>query len=132
MWQSGCAASASRSATSAEWAPTAWDSICSTSWTPKASTAATSLSTDGSDPLIEYFRRGSAASHLGLADHPLAYCAASRHLHLTGISPALSDGMRELVFAMAAQARQAGQGISFDPNLRPRLWPSQQVMVDTM
>ena len=91
-----------------------------------------SLATDGSDPLIEYFRRGSAASHLGVADHPLAYCAAARRLHLTGISPALSDGMRELVFAMAAQARQAGQGISFDPNLRPRLWPSQQVMVETM
>jgi 2-dehydro-3-deoxygluconokinase len=91
-----------------------------------------SLATDGSDPLIEYFRRGSAASHLGVADHPLAYCAASRHLHLTGISPALSDGMRELVFAMAAQARRQEQGISFDPNLRPRLWPSQQVMIDTM
>ncbi len=91
-----------------------------------------SLATDGSDPLIEYFRRGSAASHLGAADHPLAYCAAARRLHLTGISPALSDGMRELVFAMATQARRAGQGISFDPNLRPRLWPSHQVMVDTM
>ena len=91
-----------------------------------------SLSTDGSDPLIEYFRRGSAASHLGVADHPLAYCAAARHLHLTGISPALSDGMRELVLAMATQARQQGRSISFDPNLRPRLWPSQQVMIDTL
>ena len=91
-----------------------------------------SLATDGSDPAIEYFRRGSAASHLGAADHPAAYCAAARHLHLTGISPALSAGMRELVFGMAARARQAGQSISFDPNLRPRLWPSQQVMIDTM
>ena len=40
--------------------------------------------------------------------------------------------MRDLVFDMAAQARQAGRGISFDPNLRPRLWPSQQVMIETM
>jgi sugar/nucleoside kinase (ribokinase family) len=91
-----------------------------------------SLATDGSDPLIEYFRRGSAASHLCVADNPAAYCATSRHFHMTGISPALSTGMRELVFEMAARARQAGQSISFDPNLRPRLWPSQQAMIETM
>jgi sugar/nucleoside kinase (ribokinase family) len=91
-----------------------------------------SLANDGSDPLIEYFRRGSAASHLCAADNPAAYCAASRHLHLTGISPALSTGVRELVFEMAAHARQAGRSISFDPNLRPRLWPSEQAMIETM
>lgn len=91
-----------------------------------------SRESDGSDPRIEYFRRGSAASHLGLADNPAAYCAASRHVHLTGISPALSDSLRELVFEMAAQARLAGRSVSFDPNLRPRLWPSQQSMMDCM
>jgi sugar/nucleoside kinase (ribokinase family) len=91
-----------------------------------------SLANDGSDPLIEYFRRGSAASHLCAADNPAAYCAASRHFHMTGISPALSTGVRELVFEMAAQARAAGRSISFDPNLRPRLWPSQQAMIATM
>lgn len=91
-----------------------------------------SLQTDGSDPRIEYFRRGSAASHLSPADNPVAYCAAARHLHLTGISPALSAGMRELVLGMAAEARRAGRSVSFDPNLRPRLWPSQQAMIACM
>ena len=91
-----------------------------------------SLASDGSDPLIEYFRRGSAASHLGVADHPRAYCTASRHLHLTGISPALSEGVSHLVFDMAAQARREGRSISFDPNLRPRLWPSEQAMIETV
>ena len=89
-----------------------------------------SRSSDGSDPRIEYFRRGSAASHLSLADNPVAYCARSRHLHLTGISPAISMGARELVFQMAAEAREAGRTVSFDPNLRPGLWPSQQAMAD--
>jgi 2-dehydro-3-deoxygluconokinase len=91
-----------------------------------------SRETDGNDPHIEYFRRGSAASHLNLADNPVAYCAASRHLHLTGISPALSGSVSELVVEMAAQARLSGRSVSFDPNLRPRLWPSRQSMIDCM
>ena len=88
------------------------------------------LANKGCDPPIEYFRKGSAASHLGLADHPADTCASSRHLHLTGISPALSTSVKELVFDMARSARGAGRTISFDPNLRPRLWPSEDEMRD--
>lgn len=91
-----------------------------------------SLVTDGSDPAVEYFRRGSAASRLSTADNDIEYCAASRHLHLTGISPALSQSARELVFELAVQARAAGRRVSFDPNLRPRLWPSREVMIATL
>lgn len=91
-----------------------------------------SLELDGSDPRIEYFRSNSAASHLSAADNPTAYCAASRLLHLTGISPALSRGVNELVTAMALQARLEGRTVSFDPNLRPRLWASQKEMVACM
>lgn len=91
-----------------------------------------SLELDGNDPRIEYFRSHSAASHLCRADNPTAYCAASRHLHLTGISPALSRGVNELVTEMAMQARQEGRTVSFDPNLRPRLWASQREMVACM
>ncbi len=91
-----------------------------------------SLAVDGSDPAIEYFRRGSAASHLGPADLPVAAFATTRHLHLTGISPALSDATCELVFEMAHAARRAGMTISFDPNLRPRLWSSDAVMRETL
>ncbi len=87
---------------------------------------------DGTDPRIEYFRSYSAARHLSPADNPTAYCAASRHLHLTGISPALSSGVNELVTAMARQARLDGRTVSFDPNLRPRLWASQEEMVACM
>ena len=86
-------------------------------------------SDDGSDPQIEYFRQGSAASHLGLADAPEGAFPA-RHLHLTGITPALSPSARELVFHLARQARAAGASVSFDPNLRPRLWPSHEAMAE--
>lgn len=90
---------------------------------------------DGSDPQVEYFRRGSAASHLGMADLPASGAEGrfpARHLHLTGITPALSETTRELVFTLASQARKAGASISFDPNLRPRLWPSPQAMADCL
>lgn len=84
---------------------------------------------DGSDPQIEYFRKGSAASHLSVADAPVGAFPA-RHLHLTGITPALSPTTRELAFHLAKQARAAGASISFDPNLRPRLWPSPEAMAE--
>ncbi|ADX45571.1 2-dehydro-3-deoxygluconokinase [Paracidovorax avenae ATCC 19860] len=91
-----------------------------------------SRSDDGSDPQVEYFRRGSAASAMGPQDlHRLAAVRA-RHLHLTGISPALSPGCRELVFETLRWARGQGMGISFDPNLRPRLWPSAKEMARTV
>ena len=91
-----------------------------------------SRSDDGSDPQVEYFRRGSAASRLGPAANPRGYCAASRHLHLTGIFVALSPSTRELVFELAADARAAGRSVSFDPNLRPSLWRSQAEMVECL
>jgi 2-dehydro-3-deoxygluconokinase len=84
----------------------------------------------GKDPAIEYFRKGSAAAHMGLMDIPVAWFESARHLHITGISVALSESVRELVWEMATQARAAGVRVSFDPNLRPRLWPSQQTMVE--
>jgi len=87
---------------------------------------------DGGDPTVEYRRAGSAASALSLADYDADYCTAARHLHLTGITPALSDATRELVFHLAAELRQAGRTVSFDPNLRPSLWPSRQAMVATL
>lgn len=90
------------------------------------------LQLDGTDPQTEYFRRGSAASHLARDVAVEAYCGRTRLLHLSGISPALSASSRELVFALAAQARAQGRMVSFDPNLRPALWPSQEQMAQTL
>lgn len=85
---------------------------------------------DGADPQIAYFRRGSAASTMGPEDLPQASLGSARCLHITGISLALSDSVLALVQAMVHEARSAGVRVSFDPNLRPRLWPSTQVMTD--
>ncbi|MDE1167280.1 MAG: sugar kinase [Pseudomonas sp.] len=83
---------------------------------------------DGSDPVVEYFRKGSAASHLSVADaHPALLGA--RHLHATGIPPALSASTAELSRHLMQTMRGQGHSVSFDPNLRPSLWPSQTRMV---
>ncbi len=82
----------------------------------------------GNDPQVEYFRKGSAASHLSVDSLNLALLQA-RHLHATGIVPALSDATRALSFELMTQMRKAGRSVSFDPNLRPALWASQQQMI---
>ncbi|WP_447740560.1 sugar kinase [Pseudomonas laurentiana] len=83
---------------------------------------------DGSDPAVEYFRRGSAASRMSPALIRPGWLQA-RHLHATGIPLALSEGCRALSHALVDGMRAAGRSISFDPNLRPTLWPDQSSMV---
>ncbi|WP_108127300.1 sugar kinase [Saccharospirillum mangrovi] len=87
---------------------------------------------EGRDPKVEYFRRGSAASQMSPADAERLDLSNLRHLHLTGITPALSAGCLALSETLIAKARAAGASISFDPNLRPSLWPSEAVMRDTL
>ncbi|RKP52514.1 sugar kinase [Trinickia fusca] len=88
-----------------------------------------SRQTDGRDPAVEYFRKGSAASYLSRDDYVAEYALAARHLHLTGVAPAISASSHELALHLAHEMRAAGKTISFDPNLRPTLWPSREVMV---
>ena len=83
---------------------------------------------DGSDPAVEYFRRGSAASHL--SPHSIVpQLLNARHLHATGIPPALSETARQMSFELMTRMREAGRSVSFDPNLRPSLWASEQQMI---
>ena len=80
------------------------------------------------DPVVKYFRKGSAASHMAPNAEDDAYLRTSRHLHVTGIPPALSASCRQYTYHMIEQARNAGLSISFDPNLRPTLWKSEDEM----
>jgi 2-dehydro-3-deoxygluconokinase len=91
-----------------------------------------SLAAEGADPVVDYYRRGSAASAMDATDLARSASVDARHLHLTGILPALSAGCRDLAFDLAAAARTQGRRVSFDPNLRPRLWASHDDMVATL
>jgi 2-dehydro-3-deoxygluconokinase len=84
----------------------------------------------GADPRIEYFRKGSAASHLSVDDFDPAYFQSARHLHASGVCCALSDSTMALAHHAMEFMRKAGRTVSFDPNLRPMLWPTRDAMVE--
>lgn len=75
---------------------------------------------------ITYYRRGSAASRLGPDDIDPDYIRAARILHVTGITPALSASARQAVFHAIDIARESGVMISFDPNIRLKLWSADE------
>ncbi|WP_050465762.1 sugar kinase [Herbaspirillum autotrophicum] len=102
------------------------DATRSTGFMLKARAAA------GEDPAIEYYRRGSAASLLSLEQFDEAYITDSRHFHATGITPALSPASAELVEHAMRTQRNRQHSVSFDPNLRPSLWPNEATMRTTL
>lgn len=87
---------------------------------------------DGTDPIVEYFRKGSAASHLSVEDFNPAYFTSARHLHLSGVAAALSASSYSLLDHAAGAMKAAGKTLSFDPNLRPVLWKSEAEMVEKL
>ncbi|MCZ7839736.1 sugar kinase [Leclercia adecarboxylata] len=88
--------------------------------------------TDGTDPIVEYFRKGSAASHLSVEDFNPIWFTAARHLHLSGVAAALSASSYALLDHAAGAMKAAGKTLSFDPNLRPVLWKSEAEMVEKL
>ena len=89
---------------------------------------------DGVERSFHYWREASAARHL--ADDPVALeraLAGADLIHLSGITLAiLPPPARETLFAVLAHARAKGAKLSFDPNIRPRLWPSTTVLQETL
>ena len=76
---------------------------------------------------FSYLRAGSAASrmtptwlHAGVANDMVA---ASKILHVSGISMAISSSSCDTVFDAMLLARKATTLVSFDANLRLKLWP---------
>ncbi len=70
-----------------------------------------------------YRRAGSAASLLGPSELPLDYVRGARILHASGISQAISASAADAVFLAMHTIRAAGGLVSYDTNLRMRLWP---------
>jgi 2-dehydro-3-deoxygluconokinase len=71
---------------------------------------------------VLYYRKGSAASHLELADVPDDALEGATLVHLTGITMALSESARSTVVEVARRARMRGIPVIFDPNYRSALW----------
>ena len=84
---------------------------------------------------FSYLRAGSAASRMRPADLPLEVIRDAKVLHVSGISQAISASACDSVFAALDAARESGARISYDSNLRLKLWPlarARAVIVATL
>ena len=88
-----------------------------------AFTAAYFVSHDDDGHHFSFLRTGSAASRMTPASLPKALIERSKFLHVSGISQAISASACDMVFAAIEASRAAGVKVSFDSNLRLRLWP---------
>jgi 2-dehydro-3-deoxygluconokinase len=73
--------------------------------------------------VFSYYRAGSAAAQVTPQELPLEKIAAARVLHLSGISQAISASCADAGFAAIRHAKVDGTIVSYDTNLRLRLWP---------
>lgn len=73
-----------------------------------------------------YRRAGSAAARFTSADLPVPAIRAAKILHVSGISQAISPSASAAVRLAIAEARAAGVTVSYDTNLRLRLWPLER------
>ena len=76
---------------------------------------------------VLYDRAGSAISRItpGSIEWASVF-AGARWYHVSGITPALSDGAAKVTAESLAAAKQAGLTVSYDLNYRSKLWSAQQ------
>jgi 2-dehydro-3-deoxygluconokinase len=70
------------------------------------------------DIRVHYYRHGSAATELD----DIGQIPAARHVHATGITLALGAGPASAVDELLSAARSIGASVSFDANIRLKLW----------
>jgi 2-dehydro-3-deoxygluconokinase len=71
---------------------------------------------------VWYYREGSAGSRLSPQDLPVDKIRRARLLHVTGITPALSESAAAAIDHAIETARDAGTVVAFDVNYRSTLW----------
>jgi len=91
---------------------------------PRGGRAGIYFITYGEDGHVFTYARGGSAARPGRGgDLPLDRIAAARVLHVSGISQAISESCADAGFAAMRHARASGTVVSYDTNLRLRLWP---------
>ena len=81
--------------------------------------------TGSGESRVFYYRAGSAASAMEAADLTPDLWQDVGLLHLTGITPVLSESCCQMVQQAFTEAKQRRIPISFDPNIRRKLWHGQ-------
>jgi 2-dehydro-3-deoxygluconokinase len=75
---------------------------------------------------VFYYRKNSAASQMRPEDLDETFIGQASILHITGITPALSDSCRATIQTAVEMAKRQGVKVSFDPNLRLKLWTIEE------
>ncbi len=70
---------------------------------------------------VQYYRSGSAASLLSPEHIRVEALEGARVVHVSGITPMLSESAARATRALIERARQVGAAVSFDPNVRRKL-----------
>ncbi|GHU36438.1 2-dehydro-3-deoxygluconokinase [Bacilli bacterium] len=84
------------------------------------------------DPKVEYFRKESAATHFDLEQLTNVDLSQIKVAHLTGIMAAISENGLTAVRSLLTELAMTDTLTVFDPNLRPALWQSEEVMRETL
>jgi 2-dehydro-3-deoxygluconokinase len=90
---------------------------------PAAHTAVYFITHGPGGHVFSYLRSGSAASRLTPAHLSREALCATRFVHTSGITQAISASACDAAFAAIDIAKAAGAQFVYDANLRPRLWP---------
>ncbi|WP_283805602.1 sugar kinase [Undibacter mobilis] len=90
---------------------------------PDAPTGVYFVSHGANGHQFDFCRSGSAASRYRAADLPLDAIAQAKVLHLSGISLGISTSACDACYRAIEHARASGVTVSFDTNLRRKLWP---------
>src|SRR3712207_1400486 len=80
----------------------------------------------GGETRVYYYRRGAAASTISPGAFDPHYLKGADFLHLTGITPALSEECRDFTLWAAREARENETRVSFDVNYRSKLWSPEE------
>jgi 2-dehydro-3-deoxygluconokinase len=80
----------------------------------------------GTETRVYYYRRGAAASTMAPGAFDLEYLEGAEFLHLTGITPALSEECRDFTLWAAREARENRTSVSFDVNYRSKIWSPEE------
>lgn len=81
-----------------------------------------------SNPNVYYYRKDSAASTLKPEELDENYIKDAKILHITGITPALSESCRGTLFKAIEIAKANNVLVSFDPNIRLKLWSKEEAI----
>ncbi len=81
---------------------------------------------------VYYYRENSAASAITASDISEDYLKQAKYIHLSGITPALSKEAKEAFFKVLEISKKNKIKVSFDPNIRQKLWQDKEKMKEEL